>query len=149
MNKLTISNLLLLLAKPNFEVPFPRLPIWVVASESTGQAVYRIEDCCLVLPTKGHYNSLQGITKQDECQSRTEHLCAFLLRICTGGMCKCSFLKIKRVFEGECSACETLRDGSKWNWQQQQHTHFITENYFITKYTTFVVTYLLNYLKIT
>ena len=28
-------------------------------------------------------------------------------------------------------------------------THFITENYFITKYTTFVITYLFNYLKIT
>ena len=28
------------------------------------------------------------------------------------------------------------------------NTHFITENYFITKYTTFVITYLFNYLKI-
>ena len=29
------------------------------------------------------------------------------------------------------------------------NTHFITENYFITKYTTVVITYLFNYLKIT
>ena len=88
MNKLIISNLLLVLAKPNFEVPFLRLPIWVVASESTGQTVYRIKDCCLLLPAKGHYNSLLGLQKQDECQSRTEHLCAFPLKVYTGGMCK-------------------------------------------------------------
>ena len=35
------------------------------------------------------------------------------------------------------------------NNNNNTHTHFITENYFITKYTTFVITYLFNYLKIT
>ena len=34
------------------------------------------------------------------------------------------------------------------NNNNNNNTHLITENYLITKYTTFVITYLFNYLKI-
>ena len=50
-----------------------------------------------------------------------------------------SFLKIKRVFEDECSTRETLMEASGTD----NNTHFIAENYFMTKYSTFVITLLI------